>query len=166
MPRTSRVSALLAATAAAAATTAVAVLSGASAQAPTTRTLTFHELDNGATFVHVRNTPTKSQRSNLLGDLIVFTNPVTDASGARVGRLHANCVTTVGAKDFRKSTFTCTAILHLRDGDLTGQFVASAGTESTTGAITGGTGAYANARGVIASTHGESGSEDTITLVG
>jgi hypothetical protein len=59
------VSALLAATAAAAATTAVAVLSGASAQAPNTRTLTFHEVDKGAAFVHVRNTP-KNRRSNLL----------------------------------------------------------------------------------------------------
>jgi hypothetical protein len=161
-----RLNALLAATAAAAAAAAVAVLSGASAQAPTTRTLTLHELDKGATFVHVRNTPTKHRRSNLLGDLIVFTNPVTDASGALVGRTHATCVTTIGAKDFRKSTFTCTAILHLRDGDLTGQFVAGAGTESTTGAITGGTGAYANARGVIVSTHTDAGSDDTITLLG
>jgi len=166
MPHTSRVSAVLAATAAAAATTAVAVLSGASAQAPATRTLTFHELDKGATFVHVRNTPTKNQRSNQLGDQIVFTNPVTDRSGARVGRSHVSCVTTVGAKDFRKSTLTCTAILHLRDGDLTGQFVTVAGAESTTGAITGGTGAYANARGVIVSTHTDAGSDDTITLLG
>jgi hypothetical protein len=166
MPYSRRVNALLAATAAAAATTAVAVLSGASAQAPTTRTLTFHELDRGATFVHVRNTPTKHRRSNQLGDLIVFTNPVTDSSGARVGRSHASCVTTIGAKDFRKSTLTCTAILHLRDGDLTGQFVTGLAADSTTGAITGGTGAYANARGVIVSTHTDSGSDDTITLLG
>jgi hypothetical protein len=54
MPRTCRASALLAATAAAAAAIAVAALWGASAQAPTTRTLTFHEPDKGATFVHVR----------------------------------------------------------------------------------------------------------------
>jgi hypothetical protein len=166
MPYLRRVHALLAASTAAAAATAVAVLSSAAAQAPTTRTLTFHELDKGATFVHVRNTPTKNQRSNRLGDQIVFTNPVTDASGARVGRSHVSCVTTIGATDFRRSTITCTATLHLRDGDLTGQFVTGLAAASTTGAITGGTGAYANARGVIASTHTDTGSDDTITLLG
>ena len=160
------VAALLAATTAAVATAVVAVLSSASAQAPASRILTFHELDKGSTFVHVRNTRTQSQRSNLLGDLLAFTNPVTDSAGARVGRLHAQCVTTIGARDFRKSTFTCNAALHLRDGDLTGQFVVAANSESTTGAITGGTGAYAGARGVIVSKQTDSGSDDTITLAG
>jgi hypothetical protein len=159
-----RAAALLAA--AAAATTAVVVLSSASAQAPATRTLSFHELDKGSTFIHVRNTRTASRQSNSQGDLIVFTNPVGDASGARIGKLHAQCVTTVGARDFRKSTITCTAALHLRDGDLMGQFVASLADTTTTGAITGGTGAYANARGVIVSTQTQAGSNDTITLTG
>jgi dirigent-like protein len=161
-----RVAALLTATTAAAATAAVAVRSGASAQAPASRILTLHELDKGSTFVHVRNTPPKSKQSNPLGDLIAFTNPVTDAAGARVGRLHAQCVTTVGSRDFRTSTLTCTAILHLRDGDLTGQFVDDVGAESSTGAITGGTGAYAGARGVVVSKHTDVGSDDTITLAG
>ena len=160
-----RAAALLAATAAAA-TTAVVVLSSASAQAPTTRTMSFHELDKGSTFIHVRNTRTASQQSNSQGDLIVFTNPVADASGTRIGKLHAQCVTTVGARDFRKSTITCTAVLHLRDGDLMGQFIASPADTTTTGAITGGTGAYANARGVIESKHTQAGSDDTITLTG
>jgi hypothetical protein len=161
-----RAAALLAATAAAAATAIVAVLSSASAQAPASRILTLHELDKGATFVHVRNTRTKAGQSNLLGDLIAFTNPVTDAAGTRVGRLHAECITTVGSRDFRKSTLTCTAILHLRDGDLVGQFVDDVGAESSTGAITGGTGAYAGARGVVVSKHTDVGSDDTITLAG
>jgi hypothetical protein len=161
-----RFAALLTATTAAAATAAVAVLSGASAQAPASRILTLHELDKGSTFVHVHNTLPKSKQSNLLGDLIAFTNPVTDAAGARVGRLHAQCVTTVGSRDFRTSTLTCTAILHLRDGDLTGQFVDDVGAESATGAITGGTGVYAGARGVVVSRHTDVGSDDTITLAG
>jgi hypothetical protein len=151
--------------AAAAATAVAAVLSSASAQAPATRTLTFHELDKGSTFVHVRNTRTKARRSNLMGDLIAFTNPITDATGARVGRIQAECVTTTGARDFSKSSLTCTAILRLRDGDLTGQFVLDIAAETTSGAITGGTGAYANARGVVVSKHTDSGSDDTITLV-
>jgi hypothetical protein len=44
--------------------------------------------------------------------------------------------------------------------------VAGANSESTTGAITGGTGAYAGARGVIVSKQTDSGSDDTITLAG
>jgi allene oxide cyclase-like protein len=160
-----RAAALLAATAAAA-TTAVVVMSSASAQAPATRTLSFHELDKGSTFIHVRNTRTASQQSNSQGDLIVFTNPVADASGTRIGKLHAQCVTTVGARDFRKSTITCTAGLHLRDGNLMGQFITSLAGTTTTGAITGGTGAYANARGVIVSKQTQGGSNDTITLTG
>jgi hypothetical protein len=162
---TSRWTALFAATAAASATVVALALPGASAQTPGARTLTFHELDKGATFVHVRNTPTHARQSNLLGDAIVFTNPVTDAAGERVGRLHASCVTTTGSSDFRKSLFSCTAILHLRDGDLFGQFIGDASAPNTTGAITGGTGAYANARGTIVSTPGDRGSDDTITLV-
>ena len=165
-PARRHVTALLAATAAAAATAVVAVLSSASAQAPASRVLSLHELDKGATFVHVRNTRTKAGQSNLLGDLIAFTNPITDAEGTRLGRLHAQCITTVGSRDFRKSTLTCTAILHLRDGDLTGQFVNDLGAETSTGAITGGTGAYAGARGVVVSKQTDVGSDDTITLAG
>jgi hypothetical protein len=160
-----RAAALLAATAAAA-TTAVVVLSSASAQSPAPRTLILHELDKGSTYTHVRNTRTESQQSNPQGDLIVFTNPVTDASGTPIGKLHAQCVTTVGARDFRRSTITCTAVLHLRDGNLMGQFIANPAGTTTTGAITGGTGAYANARGVIESKHTQAGSNDTITLTG
>ena len=161
-----RAAALLAATAATATTAVVVVLSSASAQTPAPRTLILHELDKGSTYTHVRNTRTASQQSNSQGDLIVFTNPVTDASGTRTGKLHAQCVTTVGARDFRKSTITCTAVLHLRDGDLMGQFISSLAGTTTTGAITGGTGAYANARGVIESKHTQAGSDDTITLTG
>jgi hypothetical protein len=164
-PARRHVTALLAATTAAAAT-AVLLLSSASAQVPASRILTLHELDKGSTFVHIRNTAPKSQQSNALGDLIAFTNPITDAAGTRIGRLHAECVTTVGSRDFRKSTLTCTAILHMRDGDLAGQFVNDVGAMSSTGAITGGTGAYAGARGVVVSRQTDVGSDDTITLAG
>jgi hypothetical protein len=46
----------------------------ASADAPAATKLTFTELDRGSTFKHVRNTKTKNQRSNPMGDLIVFTS--------------------------------------------------------------------------------------------
>jgi hypothetical protein len=159
--RTSRLALCIALPAVAAA----AVLgSGAVAQDPASGTLTLTELDRGSTFTHIRNTKTTSPRSNALGDLIVFTNPLADASGQVVGRLHVDCVTTTGARDFRKSVLTCAGVMVLRDGTLTLQTTVSPATPTTTGAITGGTGAYANARGVVVSKESGRNSVDTITL--
>jgi hypothetical protein len=139
--------------------------SSASAQAPGTTTLTFTELEKGSTFKHVRNTKTKNRRSNLLGDLIVFTSPLADSGGRRVGRIHVSCVTTVGSSNFEKSIAACSGSMVTPQGTLTLQAMTSPGVATTTGAVTGGTGAYANARGVFTSVEGRNGSTDTITLV-
>ena len=77
-----------------------AVLVGPGASAPTGRTLTLTELDKGSTFVHIRNTKTTSQRANSQGDVLAFTYPLAAASGRVVGKLHFDCVTTVGARNF------------------------------------------------------------------
>jgi hypothetical protein len=145
---------------------AVLVGPGASAQSPAGRTVTLTELAKGSTFKHVRNTRTKSQRANSLGDVIVFTNPLADASGKVVGRLHASCATTVGARNFLKSAITCHGAAVLRDGMLTWQAAFKVGVSTVNGAITGGTWAYANARGVLVSKEDRSGTHDTITLAG
>ena len=139
---------------------------GASAQSPAGRTINLTELEKGSTFKHVRNTKTKSGRSNPLGDIIVFTNPLADASGRAVGRLHGACITTVGAREFPKSVITCDGSLVLRDGTLTWQGAFKVGASTVTGAITGGTGAYANARGAFVSKTDRTGKHDTITLAG
>jgi hypothetical protein len=144
----------------------VAVGSGASAQAPGTRTLTFKELEKGATFAHIRNTKPRSQRANNTGDVIVFTNPIADASGTRIGKLSASCTTTTGARDFMKSTLTCVGVIVLRDGMLSVQANTSPSVPTTTAAVTGGTGAYAGARGVYVSTEGRGGATSTVTLSG
>jgi Dirigent-like protein len=141
-------------------------LSSASAQAPGPRTLTLKELDKGATFLHVRNSKPKSRQANSTGDLIVITNPVVDATGAPLGRSHVTCVTTIGARNFTKSTVTCSGVMALRDGTLTLQGNITLNSQTTTAAVTGGTGAYANARGVLVSRPSGTGTEDTITLVG
>lgn len=139
--------------------------SGASAEGPAATTLSFKELEKGSTFTHVRNTEAASQRSNLQGDLIVFTNRVADPSGAVVGKLSVGCVTTTGAReDFRKSVLTCNGVLMLPGGSLTIAANTSPGKSTTTGAITGGTGTYANATGVYVSKEVKGGSLDTITL--
>ena len=61
---------------------------------------------------------------------------------------------------------TCSGILVLRDGTLTIQANVTPGVPTTTGAVTGGTGAYANARGTLVSKEGANGSTDTLTLAG
>jgi hypothetical protein len=136
------------------------------AQAPTTRTITVKELDKGSTFKHVANTKSTSQRALAMGDLIVFTNPLADAAGQRVGKLFATCTTTVGNKSFLKATLTCTGVMTLRDGTLSVVVNTSPGTSTTTGAVVGGTGAYAGARGVLVSKSlSNDDSDDTITLI-
>ena len=75
---------------------AAVALVGPGASAQSGRTITFTELEKGSTFKHVRNTKPKSAQSNLLGDVIVFTNRIADASGKVIGKNHAVCATTVG----------------------------------------------------------------------
>ena len=147
----------------AAAGLAVALWSSASAQDPGPRTLTFNELEKGSTFTHIRNTKSRSERANMQGDVIAFTNPLTDPAGKRVGKLHVSCVTTTGSRNFMKSTLTCLAVVTLRDGTLTLQLNTPPRARESTGAVTGGTGAYANARGVFAATTNKTGATDTIT---
>jgi hypothetical protein len=125
------------------------LVSGASAQNPATGTLTFKTLDKGSTFKHVRNTKPSSRRANETGDVIVFTNPVADGSRNVVGTLYAECTTTKGARNFLRSTTTCIGVMDLRNGTLTLQANSKPGVPTTTGAVTGGTGPYANARGVF-----------------
>ena len=164
MPRPARLVPLLALPALAAG--ALLLGSGASAQTPSTRTLSLKELERGSTFVHIRNTKTKRQRANLAGDQLAFTNPLADGSGNVVGKLSMACTTTTGARNFMKSVITCNGVLALGDGSLTVQANVDLSNPRTTGAITGGTGAYAGARGVVVSEEVEGGSQDTITLVG
>ena len=158
---------ILAAILALSALAAAALLgTGASAQSPGGRTISVTELEKGSTFKHVRNTKPKSPRANSLGDVLVFTNPLADASGQVVGKLHASCATTMGARNFLKSVVTCSGAAVLRDGTLTWQAAFKVGASTVNGAVTGGTGVYANAHGVLTSKEDRSGTHDTITLAG
>jgi hypothetical protein len=136
--------------------------SKAQAQAPAGQTIVLKELDKGSTFKHVRNTKNAGRQAMSLGDILAFTNPLDDPSGARVGKLHVGCVATVGNRNFLKAVATCTAVFALRDGDLMVTTNTSPGASTTTGAVVGGTRAYAGASGVLVSTNGS----DTITLAG
>lgn len=141
----------------------LALGSGASAQGP--QTIELRELEKGSTFKHVRNTEPKSSNANLAGDVIVFTNPVADGSGKVVGKIRVACVTTSGAADFKDSILTCTGVLTLPGGALALAANSDPGSRTTTGAITGGTGSYAGARGSFVASEGrKGGGTNTITL--
>ena len=143
----------------------LALGAGAAAEGPAL-TLELKELEKGSTFTHVRSTPAAPQKSNLQGDLIVFANPVAEPSGRVVGKLSVACVTTTGAKVFTNSELTCTGVMKLPGGNLTIVANTSPGMSTTTGAVTGGTGSYANAAGVYLSKEVKGGSLTTISLAG
>jgi hypothetical protein len=131
-------------------------------EARPTETLTLKELDRGATFTHIRNTK-GPRRANLQGDLFASVSPLADESNARIGKLHLACLTTKGARNFLNSQMTCTAIAKLPDGTLTAQLLDKLDPR-TVGAITGGTGAYANASGEFVNEATRYGSLITITF--
>jgi hypothetical protein len=140
---------------------------GASAQAPTGTTITFTELDEGSTFRFIDHTPRVRSENNprfSMGDQIVFTNPLANASGARIGKLHATCTMTVGGR-FSRAVAVCTGAYRLQAGQLQVQVLTKLTGETTVGSVVGGTGAYANARGTFRSvTRSDDNSDVTVTL--
>lgn len=140
---------------------AAALGPSASAQDPTTCTLVFKSREKGSTFTHVRNTEGASRQSNLQGDVIAFSNPLVDDEGKVVGRDEISCVTSTGARNFKKSTVSCHGTFVLRDGTLTVQGLIEPGRATSRAAVTGGTGAYTGAQGEVVSR----GSANTITLI-
>ena len=146
---------------------ACALVLGPSAAAQGPKTLTFKELNRGATFAFVDNAPTskaKGEPSASMGDAIVFTNPLTDRAGKRVGRLFVHCTAVVAARQANKAAFTCEGIMVVDGGTLSVQaFLPKAGATAY-GTVTGGTGSYANARGTLVSKPTKAGADDTITL--
>jgi hypothetical protein len=145
---------------AAAAATAIAVLAvlstSGSAQSGE-RTIVVTELSKGSLFKFVdqrpRTKPGRNEPSASLGDQLVFSSPLGDGAHRRAGRLAAACTAIKPGAIERKAVFLCTGVAHLTDGDL---FLAArflprpSGT--VRGALTGGTGAYAGARGTFTST--------------
>lgn len=149
----------------AAISTAVFLGGGARAQGTPGRTIVLKELDRGSTYKQIHNTRGASPRSNLVGDILVLARPIADAGGNIVGRFHGTCITTLGSRTAGKATGSCSAIIELPDGEIYGQFLLRLKSNTTTGVVTGGTGAYDNARGTVVAEEGRDGAVDTITLV-
>ena len=139
----------------------VALAAPAAAHADTT--LTFKELDKGASF-HVVDNPPKGTKTHHLspGDAFAIQNPLASDAGKRIGTLRASCVMT----NSRDSV--CYGVFSFQNGTLDA-LVALPNTEAsktTAGGIIGGTGAYAGARGSFVSKSTKTGANDTVTLLG
>ena len=133
---------------AAALVTAALVASAGSAQAPPTTLHLVGKPQKGVGF-----SPKSAPRQ---GDRFGFGDTVT---GDDTGHDRGICT-------FMKGGLVCTVQVQLSKGTLTAQGVVPERSNKTPIAITGGTGAYANARGVIVSKQTQGGSNDTITLTG
>jgi hypothetical protein len=152
---------------AAAGATAAILAAGSGAQPPTGRTITLvtKERDSRGAFVdaapRVRN-PRRPAAS--IGDAYVFTQTVYDAAGtARVGTLSATCTFPRRARNPEGAPMLCHGVYHLQDGDVVGAGLLSGNPGRI--AITGGTGAYAGARGTLTTTESRTGSTDVIELL-
>jgi hypothetical protein len=166
----------LAAVLAAAVATAVAVPALTSAQTAARdlqfkeRTLTFTEKDSND-FGFVDNPPKttvgkQGPRRLSIGDALVFRTFLLDDAGTRAGSLDAACTVT-GAGNGRLSQVnaTCHVTVTVPGGQL---FVGVGGKpfarSTTSGAVTGGTGAYAGATGTFHS-DGASNAKDTFDIL-
>ena len=142
-----------------------------SAQRTQERTVTVFEKDSAETFVPVDLPPTsktKGARATVsAGDLFIVTGPVFgDAAGkTRIGRIFGQVTAVSTGKTFFRSSFLVHLVFTLSGGTIVvdGAFKE----EGTTAefAVTGGTGAYAGARGTFSSKHAKAGESDTIDLL-
>jgi hypothetical protein len=160
--------------AAAAAVGAAAIVVGGvgsgsvSAQQSCTRTITLLESVRETKFHIVDVPPTsKTKREPTLspGDFVVVHNPVRDESQQRIGSSYSEAMTIVGGKGFERATFMGDLVLVLRDGQITTHGILSASPTSVI-AITGGTGAYAGARGTFTTKRGNGDFDhDTVCIL-
>jgi hypothetical protein len=83
------------------------------------------------------------------GDSVVTTDQVAYANGAPAGTMSQECTLTEPGTSPLTSTYECSGSITLADGTITnsGPFVPSAPEQSA--AVTGGTGEFATARGVV-----------------
>lgn len=119
-------------------------------------TLTFTSREGSFRFIDIAP---KGERPTP-GDSLVLVNQLW-SSGERVGSLHATCVVTRKAKDPDRTPLLCHGMYLLPGGRLSGTAVVG-GSDTTTIAITGGTGKYAGASGT--SVEVSEGATGTVTI--
>lgn len=147
---------------------ALAAAGTAAAQTPTPQTLTLIETARGGMTNVVDRPPLSRQggteRRLTKDDTLVITNPLRDTSGRRAGRLRASCAVTK-AGGFDSAAGDCLAVFQLKAGRIYVTMPMNLAATTTTGAVLGGTGAYAGVRGTWTSVQRRNGSaRDTLTL--
>jgi hypothetical protein len=146
----------------------LAVLAGPANAIDGPATLTFQELEKGSTFHFLDNAPEAKLKGGVVsfspGDVLLFTNPIA-MGGKVVGKLRIACTATTAGntKKPESAGFNCNGIAKIPGGTLV--LVAGLGGAVTEGAVTGGTGIYAGARGTFVSTNAKGYSTNTVTLV-
>jgi hypothetical protein len=157
----------LAAAALAAAAVAAPVLAQSSAGG---QTLTFRVLNKGSHFHYVDNPPRNNNPHRRpvfsVGDGFVLASPLADNSGT-IGELRVTCTVTKKASatnSLNPGHPLCTGAFDTKNGTLFAETVDS-GAKRTNGAIVGGTGAYAGARGTFTGTTAKTGETDTVNLL-
>jgi hypothetical protein len=148
----------------------IAVVATSGAQAPGPQTLVLKEntkntkftfVDAARPFAKNPKRPTPSQ-----GDYFVFTTPLNDTTGAHVGSLEVKCTIMKKGKSGtgQGEVDLCEGSVGLGNCELfIAARIANENNGNVRGAVTGGTGAYANARGTLVSV-GENNSTDTLTF--
>jgi hypothetical protein len=141
----------------------VTFASSAGAAGPTT--ISFTETTKGATYTNVDVAPKAKKDEVSPGDEIVFRIPLV-AGGKKIGHESGVCVATKAAKKFPNVEFFCTGtFVFPGEGRLAFSQMFKL-EQSNSGAIVGGTGAYAGARGTFhQSKETKTGSNVTVTLL-
>lgn len=146
--------------------TVLTTFATASAQGPRagspkshTRVIELKELVDGRTFGAVDNPPLEATS---IGDSIAFSRVVAKRTGTPVGRIDVTCIVTA-APTSADAHQVCHGVLTLPRGQITLETAIVGAPTIAHVAVTGGSGAYAGASGVMTSVVQESG-EELITL--
>ena len=146
----------------------LAVLANSASAIGGPSTLTFNELEKGATSHFIDNAPMATLEHGVAsftpGDMLISTNPLA-MEGKGVGKIRIVCTATGdgSTKNFTEASFNCTGIAKIPGGSLV--LVAELSESPVEGAITGGTGIYAGATGTFVSRRGRGASATTVTLL-
>ena len=130
----------------------------------------FKEPEKGGTFTFVDQAPKttfgKHGQPKLIsaGDELIITNPVLE-DGKKIGHLQATCTATKTSDNFFTASFECLGTYVLKGGTLVASTTFGSG-KSKEGAILGGTGVYAEARGTFVTTEHKGYSTTVVTLGG
>jgi hypothetical protein len=155
--RNRKVAALLA-SAAAITASALVLTAGGQAQRPSGQTLV---LQSSAMKISTVDVPplVRSKRSpETPGDEVIASSKI---SGAATGNRYLVCLAAKQSKSVETALYSCQVTYNLADGTIAAAGVARiGGSAPVTVAVTGGTGAYASARGTLTSSNGK----DTLTL--